>query len=280
MTERIRFVDLGRNYRSLKPAIDAAIAAVLDQSAFILGKPVREFEAAAAAAFGSKHALGVSSGTDALLFILKALGLGSGDEVILPANTFIATAEAVVHSGATPVFVDMAGDYNLDVTRLDAAVAPRTRAVIAVHLYGRPAPMAELADFCAARKLHLIEDACQAHGAIWRGRCCRTLGIAGALSFYPGKNLDGYGDGGWSSPATKPSLPILKSCATTARSANTPTSSRATPALTAFWAAVLAVKLPHLARWNEQRRTAAGWYRTLFAATHARLPPPSTTPTG
>lgn len=271
MTERIRFVDLGRNYRSLKPAIDAAIAAVLDQSAFILGKPVREFEAAATAAFGSKHALGVSSGTDALLFILKALGLGPGDEVILPANTFIATAEAVVHGGATPVFVDMADDYNLDVTRLDAAVTPRTRAVIAVHLYGRPAPMAELAAFCAAKKLHLIEDACQAHGATFRGRCCGTLGLAGALSFYPGKNLGGYGDGGMiltDDDTLFAYLEKLRDHGSIRKYAHE--FPGYTGRLDGLQAAILAVKLPHLARWNEQRRTAAGWYRTLFAAT--RLP--------
>ena len=190
----VQFVDLKAQYASIKSEVDAAIAEVLSSCAFV---NARGFEAEFASYVGARHCVGVGNGTDALFMAMQALGLGPGDEVITAANTFIATAEGISWTGATPVFVDCDPvTYNIDATQVEAAITPRTRAIVPVHLYGQPADMDPLLEIAAKHDLLVIEDAAQAHGALYRGRRIGTLGAAACFSFYPGKNLGAYGDAG------------------------------------------------------------------------------------
>lgn len=193
----VPFVNLRIEYESLKNDIDAAIASVLERGDFVMGKSVHEFEAAFADYCEAAHAVGVDSGFSALELILRACDIGPGDEVITVANTFIASALAISNCGARPVLVDAEMDtYNLDTTKLEAALTPATKAIMPVHLYGQPANMAPICAFAEEHDLRVIEDACQAHGARYEGRRTGTLGDAAAFSFYPSKNLGAYGDGG------------------------------------------------------------------------------------
>lgn len=193
----IPFVDLQAQYRAIKTEVDAAIQRVLDSTAFILGREVEAFEAAFAEYVGAKFCVGVNSGTAAIQLVVMACGLRAGDEVIVPANSFFATAEGVSTAGATPVFVNADPvSYNLDVTRLEAAITPRTRAIMPVHLYGQAADLDPIFELAARHNLVVIEDAAQAHGSLYKGRRVGALGRAGCFSFYPGKNLGAYGEGG------------------------------------------------------------------------------------
>ena len=193
----IPFVDLNRQYVSIKKEIDQAIQDVIDRSAFIGGPFVEAFEAAFAEFCGVSHCVGVANGTDALFLTLKVLGIGPGDEVIVPANSFIATSETVTLTGARVVFADIDPQtYNLDPTSIEAKVTPKTRAIIAVHLYGQPADMDPILKIARNRQLFVIEDAAQAHGATYKGRKVGSIGDAACFSFYPGKNLGAYGDAG------------------------------------------------------------------------------------
>ena len=170
---------------------------VLEKGQFILGPAVEAFEKDFAGYCECGHAIGVANGTDAILLGLKAVGIGPGDEVITAVNTFIATAEAIVHAGAKPVFVDMdPQSFTIDPAKVERAITPRTKAVIAVHLYGQPANLDPLLDLCRRRKILLIEDAAQAHGATYRGRRIGSFGSFACFSFYPAKNLGAYGDAG------------------------------------------------------------------------------------
>jgi dTDP-4-amino-4,6-dideoxygalactose transaminase len=194
---RIPFVDLKTQGAELLDEFDAAFREVVGRAAYTLGPELREFEEAFACATGCSNALGVSSGTDALKLAYMAAGVGPGDEVIVPANTFIATAEAVTHVGATPVFVDcLAQTANMDPSKLADSCTGATKAIVPVHLYGQPADMDPILEFAASRGIPVIEDACQAHGALYRGRLAGSMGLAAAFSFYPGKNLGALGDGG------------------------------------------------------------------------------------
>jgi len=215
----IPFVDLNAQYHALKPEMDAAIQSVLERTAFILGPEVEAFEQAFADYIGAKHAIGVGSGTDALRLALEALDIGPGDEVITVANTYIATCEAISHVGATVRLVDVdPHTYNIDPTKIEAAITPRTKAIIPVHLYGQPADMAPIVAIARKHRLKVIEDAAQAHGARiadsqWRiadsdtsaighqpsaisYRPVGTFGDVACFSFYPSKNLGAYGDAG------------------------------------------------------------------------------------
>jgi dTDP-4-amino-4,6-dideoxygalactose transaminase len=184
-------------YLALKPAIDAAIQRVLDSPAYVLGPEVAAFEEAFARYLGACHAIGVNSGTDALHLALRALGIGPGDEVIAPSHTAVATVAAIEMSGASAVLVDIEAPWRtLDPVAAAAAIGPRTRAVIAVHLYGQPADLDGLGALCRAHRLALIEDCAQAAGARWRAARVGTVGVAAAFSFYPTKNLGAIGDGG------------------------------------------------------------------------------------
>ena len=197
MSAKIPLLDLVAQYVTIKSEIDTAIQQVLDSGWFILGQEVTSFEEEMADYLGVKHAVGVASGTDALILALRALGIGEGDEVILPAYTFFATAGAVMHVGALPVLVDIdPRTYCLDVELVRAAVTPQTRAVIPVHLYGHPAEMDHLNQIATEHELSIIEDNAQAIGAEYKGKKTGSLGDVACLSFFPSKNLGAYGDGG------------------------------------------------------------------------------------
>jgi dTDP-4-amino-4,6-dideoxygalactose transaminase len=193
----VPFLDLSLAYRELKPQFDAAYERVMSSGRYVLGEEVAAFEAEFASFCGAKFCAGVANGLEALLLILRAYGIGTGDEVLVPANTFIATWLAVSHAGAVPVPVEPREDtFNIDPGRISAAVTSRTRAIIAVHLYGQPADMPSIAQAASRHGLRVIEDAAQAHGARWNGRAAGCLGDAAAFSFYPAKNLGAFGDAG------------------------------------------------------------------------------------
>ena len=193
----VPFVDLKAQYRSLKAEIDAAIQSVIDKTAFVRGPHVEEFERAFAEKYGIKHCISCANGTDAIYITLKALGIGPGDEVITVANSWISTSETITQAGARPVFVDIDPHYyHIDASKIEEKISPKTRAVIPVHLFGQPASIEEIKAICEKHNLFLIEDCAQAHFATFYGRKVGTFGIAGTFSFYPGKNLGAYGDGG------------------------------------------------------------------------------------
>ncbi len=261
---KVPFQDLPLQTRGLRAELDAAIDRVLTHCRFIHGRECAEFEAAFAASCGAAHAVGLGSGTDALQFICRGLGIGPGDEVITVANSFIASAEAVSHAGAKPVLVDCRlEDYLIDPAAIAAAITPRTKAVMPVHLYGQPANIPEIAALCAKRGLHLIEDSAQAHGAkLTDGRYCGTLGVAAGFSFYPGKNLGAFGDGGavtTGDNALADKLRLLRNWGSVVKYHHDIQGYNSR--LDTLQAAILHVKLEHLARWNENRRIIAGWYR-------------------
>lgn len=192
----IPFVDLKKQYLSIRDEINAAIQAVLDDTAFIGGKYVEVFEESFARRVGTKHCISCANGTDAIYISLKAAGIGPGDEVITAANTFIATSEAISQTGARPVFVDIDDYYHIDPEKIEQKITPRTRAIIPVHLYGQAADLDRIAEICRNYNLKMIEDCAQSHLATYKGKNTGTFGLAGTFSFYPGKNLGAYGDGG------------------------------------------------------------------------------------
>ncbi|HEY2846276.1 MAG TPA: DegT/DnrJ/EryC1/StrS family aminotransferase [Pyrinomonadaceae bacterium] len=193
----VPFVDLKAQYASLKDELDAAILGAVADTAFIAGSRVTKFEHEFAAYLGAEHCIAVGNGTDAIEIALAALGIGAGDEVILPANTFFATAEAVSNVGAMPVFVDnLADTYNIDPAKIEEHVTDKTKAIITVHLYGLPAEMDEIVAVAKRHNVKLLEDCAQAHGATYKGRKVGTFGDAATFSFYPSKNLGAFGDAG------------------------------------------------------------------------------------
>ena len=193
----IPLVDLKAQYNLLKPEIDQALERVMSNTSFILGNEVADFEEAFATFCNTQAAIGTSSGTSALHLALLACGVGPGDEVITTPLTFIATTETISHAGARPVFVDIdRRSYNLDPNQIESAITERTKAIVPVHLYGQPADMAPILEIAQKYSLRVIEDAAQAHGAEYNGKRAGSMGDAGCFSFYPGKNLGAYGDGG------------------------------------------------------------------------------------
>lgn len=270
MDSRLRnvpFVDLKAQAASLGPAYAAALEAVASTASYTLSSDVTSFEGAFADFVGCSEAIGVSSGTDALKLAYLAAGVGPGDEVVMPVNTFIATAEAASHIGAMPVFVDcLAETANMDPEALTAAITERTKAIVPVHLYGQPADMDPILGLAGDRGIPVIEDACQAHGATYKGRRAGSMGTAAAFSFYPGKNLGALGDGG----AVTTSAPEIAERIRRLR--NHGQSDKYTHAEVGYCdrlhnlqAAFLSVKLPHLEAWNEARRRAADRYDALLA---------------
>jgi dTDP-4-amino-4,6-dideoxygalactose transaminase len=261
---KVPFQDLPLQTGQLRAELDAAIGRVLDHCQFIHGKECLEFEKAFAASIGSAHAVGLGSGTDALQFILRGLGLGPGDEVITVANSFIASAEAVSYAGAKPVLVDCRlEDYLIDPAAIAAAITPRTKAVMPVHLYGQPANLEAIAPLCRKHGLHLVEDAAQAHGAkLADGRYCGTLGVAAGFSFYPGKNLGAFGDAGavtTNDEALAQKLRLLRNWGSVVKYHHEIQGYNSR--LDTIQAAILHIKLEHLPRWNDQRQHVASWYR-------------------
>jgi dTDP-4-amino-4,6-dideoxygalactose transaminase len=263
----IPLIDLKAQYESIKPEIDEAISRVIANTSFILGEEVKAFEDAFAAFCGARYAVGVASGTAALHLTLLACDAGSGDEVITSPHTFIATAETICHAGARPVFVDIdLASYNLDPAQVEAAITPRTKAIMPVHLYGQPADMDPLLDIARRHGLKVIEDAAQAHGAEYNGKRAGTLGDVACFSFYPGKNLGAYGDGGMvvtSDAEIADGVRLLRNHGR--RSKYEHLIIGYGERLDALQAAILGVKLRHLDEWNDQRRQAASHYRELLA---------------
>ena len=271
----IPFVDLQAQYRSIKGEVDDAIGRVLASAAFVMGREVATFEAAFAEYTGARHCVCVSNGTAAIQLALTACGIGAGHEVIVPANTFFATAEAVSNAGATPVFVDVDPvSYTIDPTKIEAAVTPRTRAIIPVHLYGQAADLDPIFAIAARNNLTVIEDAAQAHGSLYKGRRVGALGRAGCFSFYPSKNLGAYGEGG---AVTTDDGEVARRVRRLRDHGSARKHTHEVVGhnfrLDELQGAVLAVKLRHLDRWNEMRRTMAALYsRWLPASEKLQLP--------
>ena len=274
MNEFIPVVDLKAQYAAIKPEVDTAIQRVLAHAQYIQGPEVRSFEEAFARFVGAEAAIGVASGTAALHLALLACGIGPGDEVITTPFTFYATAEAINQAGAMPVFVDIAPDTcNLDPTKIEAAITPRTRAIIPVHLYGQSADMDEILSIARQHGLRVIEDAAQAHAAEHHGRRCGSLGDLACFSFYPSKNLGCYGDGGMvtgSDPELLARIRRLRDHGRVGKYEHVELGwgSR----LDALQAAILGAKLPHLERWTAQRRAAAARYNDLLAGAEVVTP--------
>lgn len=264
----VKFLDLNAQYHSIKGEIDNAIAEVISQSAFIGGKFVSQFEAEFAAWTGANHVIGVGNGTDALEIAIEALELPAGSEVIVPANSFIASSEAVSRSGCRVVFADVdPGCYTLDPASVRSKVTNKTAAIMAVHLYGHPCDMAELQQIAAEHNLRIIEDCAQAHGAAYRGQQIGTIGDVGTFSFYPGKNLGAYGDAG-ALTTQKPELAKrLRMIANHGRTAkyNHEFEGR-NSRLDGLQAAILSAKLKHLGIWTEQRIAIADRYTDRLSA--------------
>ena len=263
---RIAFVDLHAQHQPLRAELDRAIGEVVASGQFILGPQVAAFEQRFAAYCGVRHAIGVGNGMDALRLALMALDVRGGDEVILPANTYVATALAVSAVGAVPVLVDCdPRTYNLDPRGLERAVTPRTRVIMPVHLTGQAADMDAVMAVAERRGLHVIEDAAQAHGAAWRGRRCGSIGAVGCFSFYPSKNLGAFGDAGMAvtnDDALARRLAQLRNYGQSQKYDHV--AAGLNSRLDSLQAAVLAVKLPHLDRWNEARASRAARYRAAL----------------
>ncbi|MBI5624291.1 MAG: DegT/DnrJ/EryC1/StrS family aminotransferase [Elusimicrobia bacterium] len=272
----VPFVDLGLKHRELGHYLVAAIGTVLNKGDFVLGSDVEKFEAEFASYLGVKHCVGVATGSDALHLSLRALGVGEGHEVIVPAMTFAASAFGVCYAGAKPVFVDVSErNCGLDPVRIEAAITPRTRAILPVHLYGFPAAMDEILEIAARRNLFVVEDACQAHGALYKGRRAGSSGDAAAFSFFPSKNLGAMGDGGMvatSSDEVAARLRLLRNYGQPAKYVHESVGYNSR--LDTLQAAVLGVKLAKLDAWNAQRREAAALYRALLASVPVGLHSP------
>jgi dTDP-4-amino-4,6-dideoxygalactose transaminase len=272
-TMHVPFVDLKAQHRPLAAEIEAAVHAVFERGDFIMGAAVEQFEAEYAALIGTRHAISVGTGLAAIELALRAFGVGPGDEVITAANTFIATVLAISAVGATPVFADMDREtYTIDPAAIAAAVGPRTRAIVPVHLYGQPVDLDGVMAVAARHNLLVVEDAAQAHGARYGGRRAGSFGHAAAFSFYPSKNLGAYGDAGMivtNDDAAAAKLRLLHNYGQRVKYYHSifGTNSR----LDTVQAAVLRVKLPHLDAWNAARRRHA-------AAYSARLPKSVHTP--
>jgi len=262
----ISFVDLKAQYQSLKPEMDAAIQSILDRTAFVMGHDVEVFESAFAEYLGVKHVMGVGSGTDALRLALEALGIGAGDEVITVADTFIATCEAVTHVGAEVCLVDVdSRTYNMDPSKLKGAITSRTKAVIPVHLYGQPADMDPILEIGHKHHLRVVEDCAQSHGAWYKGKVTGTFGDVACFSFYPGKNLGAYGDGGavaTNDDEVAERVGLLRNHGQKVRYEHLVIGY--CHRLDNLQGAVLNVKLPHLNDWNAARRGRASLYDQLL----------------
>ena len=267
MSTQIPMVDLRAQYLRIKNDIDAAMARVIDTTAFIKGPDCTAFEKEFAAFCGAEACVGVANGTDALIYALRAYGVGPGDEVVTVANTFIATGEAILLNGAKPVFVDVDDvTYTLDPNRLEAAITKKTKVIIPVHLYGHPCAMEAINKIAAAHGIPVLEDSAQGHAATLNGKRAGTLGHAACFSFYPGKNLGAYGDAGAVVSNDKEFIAKVRQIANHGGGTNkydnviVGTNSR----LDTLQAAILRAKLPHLQQWTDERRERAALYSKLL----------------
>lgn len=276
MREKIPLVDLRAQYKKIKREIDEVVEKVLEKANFIMGEELKEFELAFARFLGAKYAIGVSSGTDAIHLALLALGVRKGDEVILPAHTFTATAEPIVWLGAKPVFVDISEKtYTLDPCKVEKAITNKTKVIIPVHLYGHPADLASIIQIIKvyAKKIYLLEDCAQAHGAeikmqnnnggIWRK--VGTIGEIGIFSFYPGKNLGAYGDAGMvvtNNPEFAEKIKLWRNHGRREKYLHELVGYG--DRLDTLQAAILLAKLKYLEKWNKERRKKVALYNRLL----------------
>lgn len=264
---KVPFLDLKAQYNSIKDEVLPAIHDVLDNTAYVMGKPVFSFEENFAKEHNANHCVALSSGTDGNHVALWALGIGAGDEVIMPANTFIATAWGATLNGATPVFVDCHPEsYNIDPEKVEAAITPKTKAIVAVHLYGQAADMDPLNEIAKKHNIYLLEDAAQAHFAEYKGKRIGALSDVASYSFYPGKNLGAYGEGGAVTTNNE-------DLATTAKMIRDHGGKEkynheiygTNYRMEGIQGAVLGVKLNHLDKWTEGRRRVAAKYNELLS---------------
>jgi dTDP-4-amino-4,6-dideoxygalactose transaminase len=274
MSEKISFLDLQASYLELKTEIDAAVGRVLNSGWYILGPEVEAFENEFAAYCEANHAVGVANGLDALHLSLQAMDVGPGDEVIVPSNTYIATWLAVSQCGAKPVPVEPdVNTYNIDPERIEAAITSRTKVILPVHLYGQPADLSPILEIARKHNLRVLEDAAQAHGARYKGRRIGAHGDVVAWSFYPGKNLGAFGDGGavtTNDPAIAERINVLRNYGSKVKYVNNLKgfNSRLDP----IQAAILRVKLKHLDNWNLRRQALATQYLTRLCSPPLVLP--------
>jgi len=267
MKMKIPFLDLKAQYLSIKDEIDKKIFFLINNAAFILGEELEKFEKEFAEFCNAKYSIGVSSGTDALIIALRALNVGYGDEVITTPNTFIATAEAISIVGARPVFVDVSNeDYNINVDLIEEKITEKTKAIIPVHLFGQPVAISSVLDIAKKYNLFVVEDACQAHGAEFEGKKVGTFGEVGCFSFYPGKNLGAYGDGGvvvTDNEELYKKMVLLRSHGEAEKNKHEIIGS--TNRLDNLQAGILGVKLKYLNEWNRKRRENASIYREYLS---------------
>jgi dTDP-4-amino-4,6-dideoxygalactose transaminase len=270
----IPFLDLKEQYQRIKPEIDAAIAQVVDSAHFVLGPQVAAFEERFAAYCDVKHCMAVNSGTSALHLALLAAGIGAGDEVITVSMTFVATTAAILYCGARPVFVDVDPDtWTMDPTLIEAAITPRTRAILPVHLHGLMVDMDPIIEVARRHGLVVIEDAAQSHGAEYKGRRAGSVGDVGCFSFYPGKNLGAYGEGG---AVVTNNFELAKRVALLRDWGQESKYNHVLPGynyrMDGIQGAVLNVKIGHIEAWTEARRAVASHYDRLFAQSGYKRP--------
>ncbi|NTU72610.1 DegT/DnrJ/EryC1/StrS family aminotransferase [Candidatus Roizmanbacteria bacterium] len=271
---KVPFCDLKSPYLELKDELDAAYHRVMESGRYILGKEVEVFESEFASYCETNYCVGVANGLDALHLIIRAFGIGQGDEVIVPSNTFIATWLAVSHAGATPIPVEPdEHTYNIDSKRIESAITHRTKAIIVVHLYGQPADVDAVNEIAKKHKIKVIEDAAQAHGARYKGRRVGTLGDAAGFSFYPGKNLGAAGDGGaitTNDPELADKVRVL--CNYGSRNKYCNDIKGFNSRLDELQAAFLCEKLKKLDEWNSRRKAIASEYYKAFLGSELTLP--------
>jgi len=263
---RVPFVDLSAQYQAHRAEFDTALAGVIESNAFVGGRPVEEFERSYAQAYGVRHCVTCGNGTDAIYIVLRMLGIGSGDEVITTAASWISTSETISQVGATPVFVDVDEHYLMNVALLERAITPRTRAVIPVHLYGQAAQMTRITEICSAHGLRVIEDCAQAHFAEWRGQRVGTFGDAATFSFYPGKNLGAWGDAG---AIVTNDDDLARKCRMFANHGALVKHQHDMEGINSrmdgLQAALLSAKLKHIDSWTRARQTVARQYDRMLA---------------
>lgn len=271
----VPFLNLKTQHQTLKAEILAALSEVLDSTAFAGGSFVTRFEEEFSKYCGTNHSVGVGNGTDALWFALLALGVGQGDEVITVPNTFIATAEAITYCGAKPVFIDVDEEtYTMDPRLIEKAITSRTKAIIPVHLYGQMADMDPIIEIARKHKLAVIEDACQAHGAEYKGKRAGSIGDVGCFSFYPGKNLGACGEAGacvTNNPELRARMAMFRDHGQARKYYHSVVGWNGR--MDGFQGAILSIKLKHLNDWTSARRSHAQAYTRAFANTHGLLTP-------
>lgn len=263
---KVKFMKLNEQHKSIKPEIDTAIERVLDNSSFILGSEVEDFEKQFASYNKTKHCIGISSGTSALTLSLKALNIKPGDEIITPVNSFIATSVAISSVGAKPVFIDINKDtYNIDHTKIKKKITSKTKAILPVHLYGQSLNMDKITEIAEEKNLHIIEDACQAHGAEYKNKKVGSIGNLGCFSFYPSKNLGAFGDGGaviTNNEELAEKIRMFRNYGEKKKYHHKVIGENLR--LSGLQASILKIKLKYLDNWNQSRKNNAALYNRLL----------------